>query len=893
MPNRVKVIDIELSRPLESLSGLEGYQSLQGLVRLHGTPLGYIQLPVVSGECSAKAIAQAILPHYTWKMSHQLVLNRLAVLDDQSWELESLLQLPSPTYGGALPSVTVAFCPGSNPDVDVANLRDCLNALQQLDYPHLEVLVVENAPQSDALQQLVQTHYPNFRYLCDSHEGLNWARNLAIQSSQSEIIAFTDAHALVEPGWVRALAATFAESPEVMTVTGLVVPHEIETEAQYLFEVGYGFGRGFDRQWQRLDHSKPLNWTDLGTMRLGTGANMAYRRCVFDKVGKFDCALDLPSVTEMGGDLDMFCRVILAGQTLVYEPTAIVRYRAPQDENELRSQLIRQIIGFYAYLTAGLIAYPELRWQFATLRLWKFGRLLMSLLRPYQLPRHLIWSELQACWKWGRYAQARRIVGQTADLDGKTSVQQRQPVQAVHPSSDAKKLMAVRTVDLHQPLFALTDVVDYQWVRVFVTHHQATVGYVDIQNAGQLVSAACLRQAMADQLTLELLAIPHDQDTNEAWTTIQSGLIQYLTPMTPKRKLAPLSLPPEVSVTVVITTCDRPHDLERCLNHLLAQKTSRSVEIIVADNRPASGLTPAVVTQFPGVKLVNEIRQGSAYGRNAAIAVSTGDIIVTIDDDVTVPSDWLEKLLAPLARPEVMAVMGNVLPLELETPAQLLFEKDRGGLGQGFKPFEVDHNWLASFEHRSPPTWELGVSANAAFRASIFNHPQIGLMNEVLGSGTPAGGGEENYLVYKILKAGFTLVYEPSAYAWHKHRREIPALYRQIYGQMKSSTSYNLTLWLCDQDRRGLQQLIVELPRYFNRRLYERLRGWHDTPWLLLWQEIAGYLAGYWGYWRSCQRVKKQGRSTPYVPPQHRVPDRETGFLPLTPQPSTPEAHVY
>ena len=51
----------------------------------------------------------------------------------------------------------------------------------------------------------------------------------------------------------RALASVFAEDAEVMAVTGLVVPYELDTEAQILFEQYGGFARGFERQWYRVN----------------------------------------------------------------------------------------------------------------------------------------------------------------------------------------------------------------------------------------------------------------------------------------------------------------------------------------------------------------------------------------------------------------------------------------------------------------------------------------------------------------------------------------------------------------------------------------------------------------------------------------------------------------
>ncbi|NJM58548.1 MAG: glycosyltransferase family 2 protein [Synechococcales cyanobacterium RU_4_20] len=110
-------------------------------------------------------------------------------------------------------------------------------------------------------------------------------------------------------------------------------------------------------------------------------------------------------------------------------------------------------------------------------------------------------------------------------------------------------------------------------------------------------------------------------------------------------------LPSSVQVSVILTTCDRPTDLRNCLRHLLAQVTPREVEIIVADNRPASGITPPIVAEFPGVKLVSEPRVGGSYGRNTAFCASTGEIVATVDDDVTVPPDWLENSSHPWLGP--------------------------------------------------------------------------------------------------------------------------------------------------------------------------------------------------------------------------------------------------
>ncbi|NJK53529.1 MAG: glycosyl transferase family 2, partial [Leptolyngbyaceae cyanobacterium SU_3_3] len=195
--------------------------------------------------------------------------------------------------------------------------------------------------------------------------------------AQGELIAFTDEQGIVDAHWVRSIVQTFAENPAAMAVTGLVIPDEIETENQALFECWYGLGRGCDRRW----YGQPQSWTDLGTMQLGAGVNMAFRRNVFEQIGQFDQALDVETLTEGGGDWEMFCRLLIAGKSLVYEPAAIVRYRSPQSDAAMRSILENNLTSFYAYILAGVAAYPKLRLQFLCLGVWKFVRLCVAFVR--------------------------------------------------------------------------------------------------------------------------------------------------------------------------------------------------------------------------------------------------------------------------------------------------------------------------------------------------------------------------------------------------------------------------------------------------------------------------------------------------------------------------------
>ena len=296
----------------------------------------------------------------------------------------------------AWPRLTVAVCTRNR----AAQIGECADALEALDYPadRLDILVVDNAPADDATERALRGR-PAIRYVREPRPGLDWARNRAVLEAHGEIVAFTDDDVSVDGGWAKAIANVFLEEPAAMCVTGLVVADELDVDAQLLFERYGGFGRGFHRVYANADVSRPATPIHGGTGKFGTGANMAFRRVVFDRIGLFDPALDVGTVTNGGGDLEMFFRILKEGYLLVYEPAAMVRHRHRRTYADLRVQLRNNGIGFYSYLARTAWAYPDERVAIARLGLWwlwfwNVRRLLVSFVRPSPVPRDLILAEL-------------------------------------------------------------------------------------------------------------------------------------------------------------------------------------------------------------------------------------------------------------------------------------------------------------------------------------------------------------------------------------------------------------------------------------------------------------------------------------------------------------------
>lgn len=364
------------------------------LVRLHGAPLGFV-IPPRAG-CSSEQLRERAVRQLGWGIAAHLAADSIGGNPIASEREAIAASCPRPRPAPAL-TVTVAVCTRDR----AVDLGFCLDALIALDYPErlLELLVVDNAPSDSSTRDLV-SRYPRLRYVVEPRPGLDWARNRAIREARGQLVAFTDDDVSVDRAWVERMAAAFEDEPDAACVTGLVVPDEIDTPAQALFETYGGFGRGFERRVYRVDPRESTVRKFGGTGRFGTGANMAFRREFFDRAGLFDPALDVGTPANGGGDLEMFFRVLKTGAALVYEPAALVRHRHRREYAALRTQLTNNGTGFFAYLARTAEAYPAERG--AVLRLgvwwlwwWNLRRMLRSLVRPRAFPLDLVLAELK------------------------------------------------------------------------------------------------------------------------------------------------------------------------------------------------------------------------------------------------------------------------------------------------------------------------------------------------------------------------------------------------------------------------------------------------------------------------------------------------------------------
>jgi GT2 family glycosyltransferase len=323
-----KVFDLEISGEINPFFIEEKYNSCYILIRYHKRLIGWIWITEFQNGFVTKEQIIAALNH---KLSWNLIQEFLG----RSLELNNCsVNTNEP--------ISVVVCTRNRTE----QLRGCLEALLALEYSTFEIIIVDNAPGNDDTYNLV-SHYP-VRYVREERPGLDWARNRGINESKYNLVAFTDDDARADPYWLQFIAKAFL-NPKVMCVTGYVAPAELDTWAQQLFEFSYGgMGHGLKR---RVISLESLTKTQiLWASSFGVGANMAFRRNVFEKIGLFDIALDVGTPSHGAGDIEMFHRLVTSGYLLVYEPSMLIWHIHRLTMPGLRKQVYDNGRSFGCYL---------------------------------------------------------------------------------------------------------------------------------------------------------------------------------------------------------------------------------------------------------------------------------------------------------------------------------------------------------------------------------------------------------------------------------------------------------------------------------------------------------------------------------------------------------------
>jgi GT2 family glycosyltransferase len=361
VPDRWEVIQVNLHEPLRPMSASGNAVGVYLVFWWDDIPLGHAlahagEFPLNEADIQRRAL-RAIAPavgYYSLERGFKpsLPVRRQNPADDLPATLESLAALSQPLKNLTIKvpaahsqiPVSVIVCTRRRPE----KLRRCLAALRELDPSPAEIIVVDNSPEERRTLNVVE-EFTGVIYRPEPALGLSRARNSGILRSSGEIVAFTDDDVLVHPGWLLGVWQAFSQDT-VFGVAGLVLPAELETESQIRFEMDFG---GFNRGYRPINFDSLFfnSMLDRGVpvWRIGAGANMAFRRNVFSRIGLFDERLGA-GASGCSEDSEFWYRMLAAGMAIAYQPRAVVWHSHRVDRDAFRSQMKQYMRGHVAAL---------------------------------------------------------------------------------------------------------------------------------------------------------------------------------------------------------------------------------------------------------------------------------------------------------------------------------------------------------------------------------------------------------------------------------------------------------------------------------------------------------------------------------------------------------------
>jgi GT2 family glycosyltransferase len=225
--------------------------------------------------------------------------------------------------------------------------------------------------------------------------------------------------------------------------------------------------------------------------------------------------------------------------------------------------------------------------------------------------------------------------------------------------------------------------------------------------------------------------------------------------------------PPHFSV--LVPTRNRADLAGGCVRALLRQDHS-AFEVLVLDQSEGGDTARAVAAADDGSGRLRRIPVdgvGRSRALNAGIPHARGAWVVLVDDDCEPLPGWLRSLDAESrqAGPR-SAIVGRVLPGAPEP-------------GLAPPPATLDEPEPADYAGRVRRDL---VYPNFAVPREAF--AEVGVFDERMGVGTPLPGGEDNDFGYRLLRAGWRILYRPGPAvihrAWRTHAARLAL--KRAYG---------------------------------------------------------------------------------------------------------------
>lgn len=207
---------------------------------------------------------------------------------------------------------------------------------QQYDRSKYEVIVVDNNSSDNTLSLLseYQALHPDyhFRFVTETNQGVAFARNRCAREAKGEIVAYLDDDSKAQPGWLQMITDFFDTHPEAYSIGGKITPY-------FLTGIPDWYSKYFFGLVGRFDQGSEVK--QLTGQRYPCGANMAFRKLVFDEVGYFNTALGRSGAGLLANEeKDIYMRILKQGHKVYYLPDVEVLHAV--ESNKFDKDYVRR-----------------------------------------------------------------------------------------------------------------------------------------------------------------------------------------------------------------------------------------------------------------------------------------------------------------------------------------------------------------------------------------------------------------------------------------------------------------------------------------------------------------------------------------------------------------------
>lgn len=252
--------------------------------------------------------------------------------------------------------LTVVICTRDRTERLIATL----SSLARQSDANFDVLIVDNSADGNVARTL--DHFEGLLIQC-CHEptpGLSRARNRALSEVRTELVAWIDDDEVADREWVAWIRRGFAMPDRPDVVAGVMLPAELETNAQVDFERYGGFNKGRGMEPIPLRAGTPSVADPLYPLpSFGAGGNLAFRTAALRAVGGFDNRLGAGTLTHGGEETRVLSMLLESGSLILHWPPAVTWHYHRRTDEELEKQFFGYSAGLTAYYMSLLLSSPK------------------------------------------------------------------------------------------------------------------------------------------------------------------------------------------------------------------------------------------------------------------------------------------------------------------------------------------------------------------------------------------------------------------------------------------------------------------------------------------------------------------------------------------------------